>query len=78
VQQAIDTMRRSKGIDVVFIFAQEGAVFAAWHRSKGDAGPFRAWLSEWLHPLTADESAAGSILGAWTAGSCASSVSASQ
>src|SRR6202795_2781613 len=30
-QQAIDTLRRSKGLDVVLLVASDGAVTAAWH-----------------------------------------------
>ncbi len=30
--QAIETLRRSKGMNPVVMFAEEGAVFAAWHR----------------------------------------------
>ena len=78
VRQALDTMRRSKGIDVVFVFAQEGAVYAVSHRTQGGAGPFRAWLGEWLHPRTADDGSGGGALGAWAAGSRLSSVMSSQ
>ncbi len=48
--QALQTLRRSKGIDAVMMFAEQGPVFAAWHRSaeqtKG-GGRFRGWLDEW-------------------------------
>src|SRR6185436_15226425 len=30
-QQAIDTLRRSKGLDVVLLVAGDGVVYAAWH-----------------------------------------------
>ena len=30
-QQAIDTLRRSRGLDVVLLVASDGAVYAAWH-----------------------------------------------
>jgi len=30
-QQAIDTLRRSKGLDVVLLVAGDGTVYAAWH-----------------------------------------------
>ncbi len=46
-QQAIDTLRRSKGLDVVLLVARDGAVFAAWHGGKRDSGRFTGWLSEW-------------------------------
>jgi carbamoyltransferase len=49
--QAIDTLRRSKGMDAVLIFAEEGSVFAAWHGGATEAGAsgerFRKWLAEW-------------------------------
>ena len=45
--QAIDTLRRSKGLDVVLLVADDGAVFAAWHGSNRDSGRFTGWLSEW-------------------------------
>ncbi len=48
--QAIETLRRSKGMDAVMMFAEEGPVFAAWHRPAGEAhngGRFRNWLGEW-------------------------------
>jgi carbamoyltransferase len=37
-QQAIETLRRSKGMDAVLIFSEEGAVFAARHRDAA-GGP---------------------------------------
>ncbi|HEY2246395.1 MAG TPA: carbamoyltransferase C-terminal domain-containing protein, partial [Bradyrhizobium sp.] len=46
-QQAIDTLRRSKGLDVVLLVASDGAVFAAWHGGERDSGRFRRWLAEW-------------------------------
>jgi carbamoyltransferase len=46
-QQAIDTLRRSKGLDVVLLVAGDGAVFAAWHRGDRDSGRFAGWLSAW-------------------------------
>jgi carbamoyltransferase len=49
--QAIDTLRRSKGMDAVLMFAEEGSVFAAWHGGAAEAGAsggcFRTWLAEW-------------------------------
>ena len=48
--QAIDTLRRSKGMDAVLMFAEEGPAFAAWHRDAApgsDGGRFRRWLGEW-------------------------------
>ena len=48
--QAIDTLRRSKGMDAVLMFADDGAVFAAWHGpsdGRAESTRFRAWLAEW-------------------------------
>jgi carbamoyltransferase len=45
--QAIDTLRRSKGLDVVLLVADDGAVYAAWHGGNRDSGRFTGWLSEW-------------------------------
>jgi carbamoyltransferase len=46
-QQAIDTLRRSKGLDVVLLVASNGEVHAAWHGGERDSGRFTAWLAEW-------------------------------
>jgi carbamoyltransferase len=46
-QQAIDTLRRSKGLDVVLLVADDGAVTAAWHGGARDSGRFTDWLSQW-------------------------------
>ena len=45
--QAIDTLRRSRGLDVVLLVADDGAVFAAWHGGSRDSGRFTGWLSAW-------------------------------
>jgi carbamoyltransferase len=45
--QAIDTLRRSKGLDVVLMVAGNGATFAAWHGGERDSGRFTAWHAEW-------------------------------
>ena len=45
--QAIDTLRRSKGLDAVLLVADDGAVTAAWHGGERDSGRFTGWLSEW-------------------------------
>ena len=47
VLHAIETLRRSKGMDAVLMFAEEGPVFAAWHGVAQDEGHFRTWLGEW-------------------------------
>jgi carbamoyltransferase len=48
-QQALDTLRRSKGLDAVLMFAAEGPVYAALHGGSGGAGGarFRQWLADW-------------------------------
>jgi carbamoyltransferase len=46
-QQAIDTLRRSKGLDVVLLVASDGEVYAAWHGGERDSGRFTGWLAEW-------------------------------
>ena len=45
--QAIDTLRRSKGLDVLLLVADDGAVHAAWHGGARDSGRFTKWYSEW-------------------------------
>jgi carbamoyltransferase len=54
--QAIETLRRSKGMDAVMMFAEEGPVFAAWHRHAAEGrngGRFRNWLGEWCAETSA-------------------------
>lgn len=46
-QQAVETLRRSAGLDVVFMVAGDGTVTAAWHGGERDSGRFTAWLAEW-------------------------------
>jgi len=46
-QQAVDTLRRSKGLDVVLMVADDGSVQAAWHGGERDSGRFRNWLADW-------------------------------
>ena len=47
--QAVATLRRSKAMDAVLLFADEGPVFAAWRQTaqgvKG--GRFREWFEAW-------------------------------
>ena len=45
--QAIDTLRRSKGLDAALLVADDGTVTAAWHGGERDSGRFTGWLSEW-------------------------------
>jgi carbamoyltransferase len=51
-QQAIDTLRRSKGLDVVLLIAADGTVTAAWHGSERDSGRFTGWYAAWRGPRT--------------------------
>ena len=51
-RQAIDTLRRSKGLDVVLLIADDGAVHAAWHGGERDSGRFTGWLSQWTSAAT--------------------------
>jgi carbamoyltransferase len=46
-RQAIDTLRRSKGLDVALLVADDGAVTAAWHGGARDSGRFTGWFSQW-------------------------------
>jgi carbamoyltransferase len=46
-QQAIETLRRSKGLDVVLLVASDGTVQAAWHGGERDSGRFAGWLAKW-------------------------------
>jgi carbamoyltransferase len=45
--QAIDTLRRSKGLDVVLLVANDGTVHAAWHGGERDSGRFTGWFADW-------------------------------
>jgi carbamoyltransferase len=45
--QAIDTLRRSRGLDVVLMVANDGIVNAAWHGGNRDSGRFTGWFSQW-------------------------------
>jgi carbamoyltransferase len=49
-QQAIDTLRRSRGLDVVLLVASDGEVTAAWHGGERDSGRFMGWLAQWNEP----------------------------
>jgi carbamoyltransferase len=51
-QQAIDTLRRSKGLDAVLMVAGDGTVHAAWHGGERDSGRFSGWLAEWRKART--------------------------
>jgi carbamoyltransferase len=46
--QALDTLRRSKGLDTVLMFSDEGPVFAALHAEAAQVGDrFGRWLATW-------------------------------
>jgi carbamoyltransferase len=45
--QAIDTLRRSRGLDAVLMVADDGTVHAAWHGGERDSGRFRNWFAVW-------------------------------
>jgi carbamoyltransferase len=45
--QAIDTLRRSRGLDAVLLVASNGVVHGAWHGGERDSGRFTGWLTEW-------------------------------
>jgi carbamoyltransferase len=47
--QAIETLRRSKGMDVVVMIAEEGAAYAMWRPAQGEDGGnrFQRWFAEW-------------------------------
>jgi len=46
-QQAIDTLRRSKGLDAAVLVADDGTVTAAWHGGERDSGRFSGWYAAW-------------------------------
>ncbi len=47
--QALETLRRAKAMDGVFLFSQEGPVIVAWVREPGAgaAARFPEWLADW-------------------------------
>ena len=47
-QQAVDTLRRAKGLDAVIMVASDGTAYAVRHSGDGDAGRFAGWRKEWL------------------------------
>ena len=51
-RQAIETLRRSRGLDVVLLVADDGAVHAAWHGGERDSGRFTGWLAQWRSAAT--------------------------
>jgi len=51
-RQAIETLRRSRGLDVVLLVTDDGAVHAAWHGGERDSGRFTGWLAQWRSAAT--------------------------
>src|SRR5271166_974571 len=53
--QALETLRRAKGMDGVFMFSDEGPVLVAWAKQPGTgaAGRIRNWLRDWQHETRA-------------------------
>src|SRR5260370_39978313 len=45
--QAVDTLRRSKGLDAVLLVADDGVGYAGWHGGPGDSGRFTGRVSGW-------------------------------
>ena len=47
--QAIETLRRSKGMDAVVMIAEEGTAYAMWRPGQGEEGGnrFERWFAEW-------------------------------
>jgi carbamoyltransferase len=47
--QALNTLRRAKGMDGVFMFSEEGPVFLVWMRESvtGIGENIRQWLADW-------------------------------
>lgn len=46
-QQAIETMRRSRGLDVVILIANDGTAYAAWPNNEQSKSRFTPWLETW-------------------------------
>jgi len=44
---AIETLRKSKGLDVVIMVGDDGWAVAAWHGGERDNRCFTGWLSQW-------------------------------
>jgi carbamoyltransferase len=46
-RQAVETLKRSKGLDAVIMVAANGEVFAARHGGSRDSGRFTRWRAAW-------------------------------
>ncbi|WP_315832489.1 carbamoyltransferase C-terminal domain-containing protein [Bradyrhizobium prioriisuperbiae] len=44
---AVETLRKSKGLDVVLMVGSDGQVFAVWHGGDRDSGRFTGWFETW-------------------------------
>ena len=57
--QVLETLRRAKGMDGVFMFSDEGPVLVAWAKQPrtGAGGRLREWLRDWQHETGAIASA---------------------
>lgn len=49
---AVETLRKSKGLDVVLMVGSDGQVFAAWHGGDRDSGRFTGWFETWSSKQT--------------------------
>lgn len=45
--QAVDTLRRAKGMDAMLMIAADGTAYAAWSRAAGNAERFPQWIKAW-------------------------------
>ena len=63
--QALDTLRRAKGMDGVFMFSEEGQVIAAWIREPAAraAARFPEWLAEWQNDANVAIELSGGAVG---------------
>jgi carbamoyltransferase len=46
-QQAIDTLKRSKGLDGALMLSDDGSFYAAWHAGAGQQSRLLHWLDAW-------------------------------
>ncbi|WP_035980524.1 carbamoyltransferase C-terminal domain-containing protein, partial [Bradyrhizobium sp. STM 3843] len=46
-QQAVETLRRAKGLDAVIMVASDGTAYAVRHGSDHDSGRFSDWQKRW-------------------------------
>jgi carbamoyltransferase len=53
-QQAVETLRRAKGLDAVMMVAADGASYAVRHRREHNNGRFEDWHDEWKSTRSGD------------------------